>query len=118
MTDSVQSDEGARAHRSSSSTHGHDHSVLNVHRAFSAAIPDSSVGSVRKVARLDGRTRIIAGRVPGGTWWKLRHRLRFTREHARQLRAAGVSEVILRRGLKGASFPLAWLSNRPDPSGE
>ena len=85
---------------------------LDLQRPFTAAIPDSSVGAVRRVARLDGRTRIVAGRTPGGSWWKAHHRLPFTRLHVQELRTAGVSEVILRRGLTRASFPLAWLSER------
>ncbi|WP_133767562.1 hypothetical protein [Amnibacterium kyonggiense] len=68
--------------------------------------------SVRTVARLDGRTRIIAARQPGQDWWKLRHRLQFTREHVEELRRAGVSEVVLKRGMRRASFPLAWMSTR------
>ena len=86
--------------------------MLNLRRAYSAAVPDSSVGSVRAVARLDGRTHVVAAREPGGRWWRLHSRTRFTRDHVRHLRECGVSEVILRRGLRRASFPLAWLSNR------
>jgi len=86
--------------------------VLDLRRPFGGAVPDSSVGAVRRVARLDGRTRVVAAREPGGVWHRLLRRTRFTREEARALRAAGVSEVVLRRGLRGASFPLAWLSDR------
>jgi hypothetical protein len=88
------------------------HPHLDERRPFGTRIPDSSVQSVRKVARLDGRTRIIAARQPGRDWWKLRHRLRFTRDHVEELRRAGVSEVVLQRGMRRASFPLTWISTR------
>ena len=110
--DGAESGGARRSQHPSSSDGDPDHPSLDRTRPFSSSIPDSSVGAVRKVARLDGRTRVVAGRVPGGPWLKLRHRVRFTREQANDLRDGGVSEVILRRGLRSASFPLAWLSNR------
>lgn len=88
--------------------------VLDLARPFTVSIPDSSVTGVRKVARLDGRTRIVAARRPGGSWYRLRERLRFTRIDTAELREAGISELVLRRGLHRASFPLAWLHHRAD----
>lgn len=75
-------------------------------------MPDSSVGAVRKVAKLDSGTHIVAAREPGGTWYRLQRRTRFTRQTARILREAGISEVVLRRSLRRATFPLAWSSQR------
>ena len=89
------------------------HPMLNTQRAFRSAIPDSSVGVVRKVLVLDGRTRIIAGREPGGTWWRVLRPMRLTHASTGPLRDAGVSEIVVRRGITSASVPLAWLSN-PD----
>ena len=104
----------ARSPRQPPKPHDEHHPFLHVGRPFGPPIPTSSVSAVRAVARLDGRTRIIAGREPGGRWWKLRHRLHFTREQARKLKEAGVSEVVLKRGIKRAAFPLGWLSNPRD----
>lgn len=70
--------------------------------------------SVRKVAKLDRRTHVIAARRPGGTWYRLHDRTRFTRQNAATLRGAGISEVVLRRRLSLVSFPLGWLSQRQE----
>jgi hypothetical protein len=72
-------------------------------------VPDSSVRSVGRVAKTDGRTTVQAYRTAGGEWCLPRRRTRFTTESIAQMRRAGVAEVILRRRLERAALPLSWI---------
>ena len=63
--------------------------------------------SVAAVARLDGRTRVVAVRDRAG--WRPGSRQPWTTATAAQLRSLAVDEVLLRRRFRRARVLLAWL---------
>jgi hypothetical protein len=69
-----------------------------------------STSAVARVGRLDGRSRIVGVSSGAGTGWRRpARREAFTGDAVIRLRSEGVRVVELRRGLRRARMPLAWL---------
>jgi hypothetical protein len=75
--------------------------------------------AVNRVARLDGRTRLLEVYRPATGWERVQGRRWFTPTMVEHLKAQDVRTVVLRRGFRRAQMPLAWvaewrLRHRPD----
>lgn len=72
-------------------------------------VPGSSVRDVDRVARLDGRTWLVAVRPVAGPWYRTARRVAFTHATVQRLRESRVNEVVIRRGARAVSLPVAWI---------
>jgi hypothetical protein len=68
-----------------------------------------STEAVGRVARLDGRTRVIAV-FRNGEWERVQGRSWFTPTTVQHLKAQDVRTVVLRRGFRRAQMPLSWVA--------
>jgi len=68
-----------------------------------------STTAVGRVARLDGRTRVVAV-FRDGRWERVRGRRWFTPTTVQHLKDQDVRTVVLRRGFRRAQMPLSWVA--------